>query len=371
MRLLSPLKQRLKSEVRDLKRYYLHPRCFERFDRDGFRASLDVWALPKELLLGDEFAFEVEVELTGPKARAAAKAGISLGVHWRNANGVGYFCYDDAHRVKLYPAAEGGLSARLVGRLPAPNTAGDYVLEFDLIDGSEQWFGTRKRTRFPKLRVEGRKAEAGEPGFDYVNIYSALDLEKDYWTVVGPGSREEFESLGRGKMEFLVTRGLTPDSRILDVGCGTGQLAQPLVPYLSKKGLYVGTDIAPEAIAFCRGKYPQANFRFEVNGMTSLPLEKLDFHVIYLCSVFTHMYPGETRDMLKTLRGLLVPGGKIIADVFHSASMEGSAGTRSMVILGEKLLESITKEAGLARVALQTYPWNATTKRSILEFTAT
>ena len=67
------------------------------------------------------------------------------------------------------------------------------------------------------------------------------------------------------KLETLREVGLTPDTRILDVGCGTGQLAGPLESFLSDRGLYYGTDIGEEAIAFCRGRFERPNFRFARN----------------------------------------------------------------------------------------------------------
>src|SRR5262249_44614789 len=91
--------------------------------------------------------------------------------------------------------------------------------------------------------------------FDYRTAYRQADLERDYWSIVGPKTKDEFQDLARGKFQLLLAQGLTPDKRILDVGCGTGQLTEALADYLSPAGLYYGTDIAPEAIAFCRGKF--------------------------------------------------------------------------------------------------------------------
>ena len=39
------------------------------------------------------------------------------------------------------------------------------------------------------------------------------------------------------------TAQLSPDHRVLDIGCGTGRMAIPLTSFLSKKGSYEGFDI--------------------------------------------------------------------------------------------------------------------------------
>src|SRR5690349_17910849 len=45
--------------------------------------------------------------------------------------------------------------------------------------------------------------------------------------------------------------GLQPGDAVLDVGCGSGQIALPLTGYLNPDGRYAGFDVAREAIAWC------------------------------------------------------------------------------------------------------------------------
>ena len=42
---------------------------------------------------------------------------------------------------------------------------------------------------------------------------------------------------------------------------------------LSPQGLYHGTDLAEEAVAFCRRRYRRPNFSFSQNSMTCVPLQ--------------------------------------------------------------------------------------------------
>src|SRR5260221_14539559 len=104
---------------------------------------------------------------------------------------------------------------------------------------------------------------------------------------------------------MLVNLGLTSASSVLDVGCGTGSLTQALFDYLGPQGLYYGTDIGAEAVAFCEKNYRRPNFHFLRNETTRIPIDGKQFDIIVLFSVFTHLYPQEIRAMLEDLRRLL------------------------------------------------------------------
>ena len=70
--------------------------------------------------------------------------------------------------------------------------------------------------------------------------------------VDGSHTPEEFSAIGRGTVQWLIDyEGLKPTHRFLDVGCGIGRMAIPLVDYL-QTGKYHGFDIREEKIAYCR-----------------------------------------------------------------------------------------------------------------------
>ena len=58
------------------------------------------------------------------------------------------------------------------------------------------------------------------------------------------------------RMEVLCEIGVTKDSKVLDFGCGTGQMLSFLKRSIGFEGEYVGYDISPEAIEFARGAHP-------------------------------------------------------------------------------------------------------------------
>jgi 2-polyprenyl-3-methyl-5-hydroxy-6-metoxy-1,4-benzoquinol methylase len=60
----------------------------------------------------------------------------------------------------------------------------------------------------------------------YPNAWAKAKLNRDYWSVVGPSSLEQFNELSRVKLQILQDAGFMPHHNLLDVGCGTGLLAQ-------------------------------------------------------------------------------------------------------------------------------------------------
>jgi SAM-dependent methyltransferase len=226
-----------------------------------------------------------------------------------------------------------------------PHSTGNFRLEFDLVQEPAAWFKDHGSVpaRLTCRLVPGKLPDFGE----YEALWKKVDIESHYWSLVGPGSPEEFDHLGRLKRQILVDLGMTPDARVLDVGCGTGCLTGALLDYLSPRGLYYGTDIGAEPVAFCRRKYRRPNFVFLKNEMTRVPLEGLQFDFIVLFSVFTHLYPAETGAMLADLKRLLAPRGVLLADAFASSDVARFRGNRSKVEVNEALLRQTFAATGL------------------------
>jgi SAM-dependent methyltransferase len=212
-------------------------------------------------------------------------------------------------------------------------------------------------------RLTGRRTD-----LDYRRWYSTSDLQRDYWTIVGPSTKEEYDRLSTVKRQLLIDLGLTPDANILDVGCGTGQLTSALHDFLSDRGHYCGTDISPEAVAFCRSRFRRPNFSFHTSAMTALPLDNISFDFIVFFSVFTHTYPNETALLLREANRLLADGGVIFADVFVDPLVDRHAGDRAAVVVNPDYLLGLLDGSDLRTELIETQPGPHRSQRMFYKF---
>jgi SAM-dependent methyltransferase len=213
-------------------------------------------------------------------------------------------------------------------------------------------------------RLTGRRAD-----IDYRRWYATWNLQRDYWTIVGPATKEEYDRLSRVKLQLLIDLGLAPESSVLDVGCGTGLLTAALHDFLSERGRYAGADISPEAIAFCRSRFPRSNFSFHASEMTKLPALRERFDYIVFFSVFTHTYPRETALLLHEASRLLAGGGIIFADVFTAPLIDEYSGNRAAVEINPDYLMRLLEGSGLHAELIDMQPRPRLGQRLFYTFT--
>jgi ubiquinone/menaquinone biosynthesis C-methylase UbiE len=310
----------------------------------GLRAEIEILQVPSVLETCATAGCAVRVRNTGSQTWPAVGPNpVRLAYDWVLPDGRSLTT--DHRRAPLPADVRPGEEVTLSCALEMPHSAGEFLLELDLVREPATWFKDRGSApaRLACRVVPGRLPDFGE----YEDLWKRVDVESNYYSLVGPGSVAEFESLGRLKRQLLIDLGMTPESRVLDVGCGTGCLTGALLDYLSPRGLYYGTDIGAEPVAFCRKKYGRPNFFFLKNEMTRIPIQGQQFDVIVLFSVFTHLYPAEIGAMLADLERLLAPGGVLLADAFASPEVELFAGNRSKVTVNEGLLRRTFAATGL------------------------
>lgn len=131
---------------------------------------------------------------------------------------------------------------------------------------------------------------------------------------------------------FTELGGLRRDDRVLDIGCGVGRMAVPLVRYLDG-GSYAGFDVGREMIAWCRRKIsarrpdfefswaPVYNSKYNPFGTIAaseyrFPYEDSSFDFAFATSLFTHLRRDDAAHYLSELARVLRPGGTCLLTFF-------------------------------------------------------
>ncbi len=116
--------------------------------------------------------------------------------------------------------------------------------------------------------------------------------------------------LGQSLTSIQAWLALKPTDRVLDLGCGTGELAQRLLTTQPELTI-TGVDLSPQMLAIARAKcaaYPQA--RFLEGSATALPFPDHHFDWVVSSSVFH--YFSQPQEVLAEFRRILNPRGHIV-----------------------------------------------------------
>jgi ubiquinone/menaquinone biosynthesis C-methylase UbiE len=162
--------------------------------------------------------------------------------------------------------------------------------------------------------------------------------------------RGDFERTGNEYLaHFQALGGLQPGDRVLDMGCGIGRMAIPLMGYLDDSGSYAGFDVGRAMIRWCRREISarRPDFQFEwapvynqkYNPFGSIsaaefrfPYADGSFDFALATSLFTHLVRAETQHYLRETARVLRPGGTCLLTFFaldEHAEREIAAGRAS------------------------------------------
>lgn len=128
--------------------------------------------------------------------------------------------------------------------------------------------------------------------------------------VGGKRSLEIYDVIGQIEVDLLRAHGLAPEQHLVDVGCGSGRLAQALAK--DHSGKYSGYDVVQVAVEYAREVVNRPDWRFEEISSIAIPEPDHSCDMVCFFSVFTHLLPEQCYDYLQECRRVLKPGGKIV-----------------------------------------------------------
>jgi SAM-dependent methyltransferase len=162
----------------------------------------------------------------------------------------------------------------------------------------------------------------------------------------------DFRETGEAYVKIIIQLGgLKKSDNILDVGCGIGRMAVPLMTYLDKTARYEGFDIVPEGIRWCRKTItPRAsNFSFKLADLYNkqynpdgkfkaseytFPYDDESFDFVFLGSVLTHMLPEDMKHYTQEIKRVLKENGKCFITYFLL-----NEETRRLIVDGKSTLD--------------------------------
>jgi len=122
-------------------------------------------------------------------------------------------------------------------------------------------------------------------------------------------------------MEFLVSAGLSRNSRVLEIGCGIGTLTGLLSSYL-RKGEILAVDISPESVEIARKRLSRtSNVRFMVSDMTDFDHTEV-FDFIVLPDVLEHIPEDQHRRLFRTLADHMHDRSVILIHIPHPRALD-------------------------------------------------
>ncbi len=224
--------------------------------------------------------------------------------------------------------------------------------------------------------LDGQEALSGKSGRSTLSRYHVWSPEsiQRFWTIwtTNGALQKQFYPIEYWK-DLLAWARLqirsTP-SRIVDVGCGNGNLIDCLVKtYPSSKS--TGIDVSEASLVTARSRFQQArNIDFQVGSLTRLPLQDDCVDLLTCTEVLEHTFPETFLGSFPEVRRVLRDGGYYLASVPLSEKASfvccpdcGSVFTPYQHMIFE-IVQSEIKEL-LSKNGLELVAWYQATDRTV------
>jgi ubiquinone/menaquinone biosynthesis C-methylase UbiE len=155
---------------------------------------------------------------------------------------------------------------------------------------------------------------------DRPDDHEALEWQVGVWDRISDVYVREIDQRFAPVVRALIGRAeLQPGERILDLGTGTGAVAEQAAEKVSAAGQVLGVDISPEMLTLARKRIAARNFSnvsFREGRGEAIPADTDYFDVIL--SSLTLMYVINRSAAAREIARVLRPGGRLIATVWGS-----------------------------------------------------
>jgi len=147
---------------------------------------------------------------------------------------------------------------------------------------------------------------------------------------------ETFEAGGRAQLVRLLNHGLTPESRVLDIGCGCLRVAYWLVRFLDAD-CYCGIEPACQRIEygkqylFASAELERKRPRFDFNARFDSSVFDTHFDFFLAGSIWTHASKRHIETTLDAFQRDTVPTGVFLASYLPAMSQDDDYGGESWV----------------------------------------
>jgi SAM-dependent methyltransferase len=132
------------------------------------------------------------------------------------------------------------------------------------------------------------------------------------WSPANAGTRATVAERQRVLGELFAASGRPlADARILEVGCGTGEVLAGFEALGASASHLCGVDLLPDLVATARARHPR--LRFEVGNAERLDFPSAAFDFVALFTVLTSILDaGMARRLASEVDRVLAPGGAVV-----------------------------------------------------------
>jgi len=185
------------------------------------------------------------------------------------------------------------------------------------------------------------------------------------------GSKIGFFNTGDRYMKIFQAMDIQQHHNVLEIGSGLARIGRGFADFLIS-GKYVGLEIVQKYVDWCnesyrdfetmsfqhldiKNQYYNKEGALEANTLV-FPFDHNSFNLVYLTSVFTHMYRESMENYLRQVFRVLAPGGTILASFFLIdnliiANMKEGKTKRTFDSLGDQKSYVFNQKNHLAAIA--------------------